>query len=244
VPNGKYDPQCYTCKSFKPRPDRRSCVLHNFVMPGIVEFEYLCSDWDVPDHLRDDSHWSYVPRFLAGDEFRSMKRGRLYVQQEHPSELDTFEGLQRFVFDALIHDDPELGWSIYIESYQYAYFPAPDSGITVSMDGDELEFRVVDATRTQVQGGHREPNGNWIDHRATRTQRLAHSPDSRLALYNWLDRYLDAAAVVRDNLTKEGWALKSGWIPPIFAFIEETLPRSRYALRFNAAPYTRWLRNH
>jgi hypothetical protein len=97
---------------------------------------------------------------------------------------------------------------------------APESTISISIDGAEVRFTIVDATRIQVTGGHRAPSGEWIDHRETRTQRLAYSPDAPSALYDWLDRYLDAAAIVRDHTTQEGWALKTAMVSPIFAFID------------------------
>ena len=202
MPNGKYDPQCYNCQFVTHRQDRRSCKLHDFVMPDI-DTEIICRDFQLAEELQGDSvHFGYVPRFMHSQEFRTLEPGSLYYSFDRYGKFGAFRNLQRLIIDGDVYNDEELGWVIYLRHNrtQYPFLPEPKTRFRVLLNGDTYDFEIADLERRRLMGGRREEDGRWINNWQTVTTRIVYCPSKPNVLYDWLDHYFDARTLV-EHLT-------------------------------------------
>lgn len=219
-PKRELRPECENCDFFKrTATGRHLCEKHTFQMP-LVDWHILCKDWR---HEGKKVEW------------HNLKEGVLYYYSAASgkivrAEIATFQHLQRLVLSASVRQDEELGWVI-VPRHYHAYFPAPDTLITVHVGERRSKFHVVNTERKIAIEMIPVEKGQWDAQYHTQQVYMLASMESPDLLYDWLSSFMDITAY-----------LQQSFAPSVVTFIEVIRNGAEYALHADRMPYKKFLR--
>lgn len=205
MPNGKYDPQCDNCKFFLQAFRRRTCRRHKFVVPLIAAFP-ICRDIEIrPAYAMDGRHFGYFYDFVECDEFLSLERGYLYCRCVLTVPLGRFSELKNLYVDPSVNEDPEFGWSVYIQRFHRKHFARPGTELMIDLDGKQHPAVVVKAERERVWRSSPTLYGTWVHDTKAMRGHLIRLLESPRPLYDWLERHYRMEAILSEWKDDRNW---------------------------------------
>lgn len=213
-------PECENCDFFKRSASgRRLCSKHAFLMP-LVDWHILCKDW-----LHEGK----------GLDMRSLKPDTLYYYSSASgkavrAEIAPFEQLQRLVLSASVRHDDEMGWVI-VPRHYHAYFPPPETLITVRVGDRKSKFHAVNSERKIAVEMIPVDEGEWETQHHTGQVYMLASMESPDLLYDWMNSFMDIDACLTESFARS-----------LVTFVEVIREGAEYALHPDVMPYQKYLR--
>lgn len=209
---------CETCIFYQRMSERDGrCAKHPFVMPRL-DWQTVCASYvgDGQPHPQSmDVRTLYY--FGLNDDFY------------HFAPLAPFTQLRATLISVNVRRDHELGWIIYPRKH-LRYFPAPDSVVSVTLNGQTFSFQTYNLPRVVAREilSSEDDAPETMEH--VQMLFMVGCPQYPDLLYEWMNLYYDT-----DRLFARAIA------PSLMAFLE-VIGMGQYVLHPDSLLYGDYLR--